>query len=87
MLLTHYNSRIKSQKIVSHPERIIKIKFFIARYDWEEINYPSEKDDWKMFEKNNPKVALNVLYVKKDKKKILHTFQIITQSVKNKLFF
>ena len=27
-------------------------------------NYPSEKDDWKRFEKNNPMIALNVLYIK-----------------------
>ena len=30
-------------------------------------NFPSEKDDWKTFEKNNVTIALNVLYVKKEK--------------------
>ena len=30
-----------------------KIKPFIDKYNWEGINYPSEKDDWKNFEKNN----------------------------------
>ena len=34
---------------------------------WEEINYPSEKDDWKNFEKNNLKITLNFLYAKKEK--------------------
>ena len=30
-------------------------------------NYPSEKDDWKKFEKNNLKIALSVLYAKDEK--------------------
>ena len=29
-----------------------------------EINYPSGKDHWKKFEKNDPPIALNVLYVR-----------------------
>ena len=28
------------------------------------INYPSKLDDWKKFEKNNPTIALNILYTK-----------------------
>ena len=35
------------QKIKSNPERISKIKLFIERYDWKEINFPSHKNDWK----------------------------------------
>ena len=30
------------------------------------MNFPSEKDDWKKIEKNNVKLAINVLYVKKE---------------------
>ena len=30
----------------------------------ERINYPSKFDDWKRFEKNNPTIALNILYTK-----------------------
>ena len=52
----------------------------------EGINYPSEKDDWKMFEKNYLTIAINVFYAKK-KKYILNIFQNVTQIVKNKLFF
>ena len=43
-----------------------KIKLFIDKYNWERINYPSKKDDWK--KKNYPTIALNVLYAKKEKK-------------------
>ena len=34
---------------------------------WEGINFPSEKDDWNRFEKNNVTIALNVLYAKNEK--------------------
>ena len=32
--------------------------------NWRGINYPSKIDDWRMFEKNNPTIALNILYIK-----------------------
>ena len=50
-----------------HLERITKNKFFICKCNWEEINYPSEKDDWKKIEKNNLTITLNVLYAKNEK--------------------
>ena len=37
------------------------------KYNWEGINFPSEKNDWKNFEKNNVIIALNVFYAKKGK--------------------
>ena len=43
------------------------MKPFINKYNWEGINFPSEKDDWKKFQKNNVATALNVLYAKKGK--------------------
>ena len=33
------------EEIGKHSERIIKIKPFINKYNWEGINFPSEKDD------------------------------------------
>ena len=59
---------------------------FINKYNWKEINLPSEKDDWKKLEKNNVSVALNVLYTKIEKHTLL-MFQNITQILKNKLLF
>ena len=50
------------EEIKKDPQRITKIKPFINKYNWEGINFPSEKDDWKKFEKNNVTIALNVLY-------------------------
>ena len=40
----------------------------INKYNWEGINYPSEKDDWKKIEKNNLPIALNILHTKGKRK-------------------
>ena len=49
------------------PQRITKIKLFINKYNWEGINFPSEKGDWKKFEKNYWIIVLNILYATKEK--------------------
>ena len=60
------NSRVNHEEIKRGPQRITKIKPFMNKYSWEGINVPSEKDDWKKFEKNNVTIALNVFYAKKE---------------------
>ena len=56
---------MKKQK--KDAQRTSKTKPFINKYNWESINYLSEKGDWKKNQKNNVKIALNVLYAKKEK--------------------
>ena len=56
-------------KINDHPEKISKIKPFIEKYNWNDIDFPSTSKDWKNFELNN-EVALNILYVPHGTKKI-----------------
>ena len=56
---------LNHEEIGKNPERIKKP--FINKYKWEGINFPSEKDDWKKFEKNKVTIAHNVLYAKKEK--------------------
>ena len=51
-------------EIESHPERVSNIKPFIDKYYWKGINYPSKIGDRRTFEKNNPTIALNILYIK-----------------------
>ena len=58
---------LNSEEIKKDQQRITKNKTFINKYNWEGINFPSEKDDWKKIEKNNVTIALNVLYAKKEK--------------------
>ena len=55
------------EEIKKDPQRTIKIKPFINEYNWEEMKYVSEKDDWTKFGKNNVTIAVNVLYSKKEK--------------------
>ena len=66
------------EEIKKDPQKMTNIKPFINKYKLEGINSPSERDDWKRFEKNNVTIALNVLYAKKRKKNILLMFQNIT---------
>ena len=42
------------------------IKPFIKEYNWKGINYPAKTDYWKTFDKNNPTIALNILYIKEN---------------------
>ena len=58
---------LNHEEIKKDPQRITKIKPFINKYNWEGTNFPSEKDDWKKFEKNNVTIAINVLYAQKEK--------------------
>ena len=56
-------------KIKKDPQRVSKIKPFIEKYNWEDLDFPSTSKDWKKFECNN-EVALNILYVPYNTKKI-----------------
>ena len=55
--------------INSHPGKISKIRPFIDQYNWKDIDFPATSKDWKKFELNN-KVALNILYIPHNTKKI-----------------
>ena len=55
--------------IDNHPERISKIKPFIKKYNWKDIDFPAMSKDWKTFESNN-EIALNILYVSHNTRKI-----------------
>ena len=56
-------------KIKKDPQRVSKIKPFIEKYNWKDIDFPSTSKDWKKFKCNN-EVALNILYVPYNTKKI-----------------
>ena len=66
---------VSVKQIISHPERISNIKPFIDQYDWEELNFPSNKKDWNEFEKNNKTIALNCLYVLHNTEEIRHAYK------------
>ena len=56
--------------IDKHPQRISKVKPYIDNCNWNDINFPAAKKDWNKFEVNNKNVALNILYVPYNTKKI-----------------
>ena len=51
------------QNIKNNPERISKIKPFTDQYNWKEISFPSNKEEWKKVELNNKSIALIILFV------------------------
>ena len=75
------------KKYKKNPQRITKIKPFINKYNWEGMDFPSEKDDWKKFEKNNLTIVLNVLYVKKEKIYPAYVSKYISNREKKSCFF
>ena len=44
-------------------KKIFNIKPVINECNWKGKNYSSKADDWIKFEKNNPTIALNILYI------------------------
>ena len=63
------------EQIKDHPERISKIKPFIDKCDWKEIDFSSQGKDWKTFKSNNKSIALNILYVFHNTEKIRHAYK------------
>ena len=63
------------EQIKDHPERISKIKPFIDKYSWREIDFPSHSKDWRKFQSNNKSIALNILYVPHNTEKIRHAYK------------
>ena len=55
--------------IDNHPERISKIKPFLNKYNWKDIDFPAMSRDWKKIEINN-EIALNILYVPHNTRKM-----------------
>ena len=63
------------KRIGKKPQRISNIKPFIDQHNWEEIDFPPHNKDWKKFESNNKSVALNILFVPHNTKKIRHGYK------------
>ena len=58
---------LNHEEVKKDPQIITKYKPFTNKYNWEGINFPSEKCNWKKFEKTKVAIALIVLYVQKEK--------------------
>ena len=58
------------QNIETHPERILKVKPNINKYNWKGIDFPAGSKELMKFEKNNNAIALNILYIPRNTKTI-----------------
>ena len=65
---------LNHQKILNHSERISNLKPFIDNYNWNDLEFPAGHKDYSVFEKNNPSIALNILYVPYKTKEILPSY-------------
>ena len=63
------------EQINNHPERVFNISPFINKYNWKDIEFPSNKKDWNEFQKNNKSIALNILYVPHNSEEIRHAYK------------
>ena len=61
---------LNHDKINRNPQRISKIRPFIDQCNWQDIDFPATSKDWKRFEQNNESIALNILYVPHNTRKI-----------------
>ena len=58
------------QAIETQPQRISKLKPYINNYNCEGIDFPAGPKEWKKFERNNKKNALNILFLPRNSKMI-----------------
>ena len=65
-----FTAVLNCQYIESHPEKVSYLKPFIHQYHWKEIDFPAHSKDWKKFELNDKKNALNILFVPCNTEKI-----------------
>ena len=66
-ILVHQTVPLNYGEINRNSEKISNIKPFTNKYDWKGMNYLTKIDDWKIFQKNNPTIALNILSMKEKK--------------------
>ena len=55
------NDALNYQTIETYPERIWKLKPYINKYNWEEMEFPVGPNDWIKFEPHNKRIVTNVL--------------------------
>ena len=55
------NDSLDYQSIKKDPQRISEPKSYISQYNWKDIKFPSDKEDWKMFEQNNKETCFKCI--------------------------
>ena len=70
------NDALNYQNIETYAERISKSKPYINKYNWKGIEFPVGPKDWTKLDRNNKKIALNILF-------ILHNTETIRAAYKS----
>ena len=79
----HY--RLHHEEIKHNPERISLLSPYENQYNWKELEFPVSIKKIDKFEKNNPGIAVNVLFNnKKSPKKDIYTVRRSERNVKCK---
>ena len=65
---------LNHQSIGSNPQRISKIEPFMGQYEWKNIGFPTTSKDWKKFEQDSKTIALNILFVPYNTKRISRSY-------------
>ena len=63
----NHRTIVRNQQIISQIKPLNK-------HNWNEINFPSHKNDWKKLDENNKSIAFNISYVPYNTKKIGHAY-------------
>ena len=65
---------LNHEKIGIDLQIILKIELFMGQYEWKNTNFPATLKDWKNFEQDNNTIALNILFVPYNTKKISRAY-------------
>ena len=66
--------------------RINKTEPFLRNFNFENINYPPQKEDYEVFERNNESISLNILKPDKERKKMYYHFKSKNTGRETKIF-
>ena len=70
IILSLYHEQIKNNFF-----RISKIKTYINNLNWDNINFPPQVKDYKTLEMNIKSIALNILNIPYNTRKISHAYK------------
>ena len=73
---------LNHREIGKDPQRISKIKPYIDKYNWKDIDFPVGIKDFEKFERNNTNIALNILYVPTNRKEM---YKYIKKNTQNRI--
>ena len=65
---------LNQYEMPNHPERVNNVTPFMDNYNWNDLESPAGHKDYSAFKKNNPKIALNILYVPYQTKEIVPNY-------------